>query len=167
MADERTIRVPVGIAGVDLADGERSVAADEAPPLAPNADLAVIGKRTSRIDGRLKVTGAARYTSDVRLQGMLFARAVRSPHPHARIKSIDVSAASRARGVRAVHVVDHLMGSAVLRDKSQEMPSQFPVVRYVGQPIAAVAAATQADADDAARLVKIEYEVLPFVVDVE
>ncbi len=167
MADERTIRVPVGIAGVDLADAERAVLADEPPPLPANADLSVVGKRTPRLDGRLKVTGAARYTSDVRLAGMLYARIVRSPHPHAKIKSIDVSAATRARGVRAVHVVDHLMGSAVLRDKSQEIPSPHPIVRYVGQPIAAVAALTQADADDAARLVKVDYEPLPFVVDVD
>ena len=70
-------------------------------------------------------------------------------------------------GVRAVHVLDHLRGAAVLRDPSQEEPSRWPVVRYAGQPIAAVAAVTQEAADEAARLVKVDYEVLPFVSDVE
>lgn len=166
-AEERRVRLPVGIAGVSLGEVERTLAPDEPPPLALNKDLAVIGKPTPRLDGRLKVTGAAVYTADVRLPGMLFARVVRSPHPHARVRAIDTSAAETAPGVRAVHVLDHLRGAAVLRDPSQEEPSPFPVVRYVGQPLAAVAATTQAAADEAALMVKVDYEVLPFVVDLE
>jgi xanthine dehydrogenase YagR molybdenum-binding subunit len=162
-----TIRVPSGIAGVDLGEVERTVPADEPPPLPPNDRLSVLGKPTPRLDGRAKVTGAARYTADVRLPGMLFARVVRSTLPHARIRSIDTSAAERAPGVRAVHVVDHLLGGAHLRDPKQEGPATYPVVRYVGQPILAVAAVSAAAADDAARLVRIDYEPLPFVVDVE
>jgi len=165
--EERVVRVPVGIPGVSLGTAERTLGPEEPPALAVNQDLVVIGKPTPRIDGRLKVTGAATYTADVRLPGMLYARVVRSPHPHARIRAIDTSAAERAPGVRAVHVLDHLRGGAVLRDPAQEEPSRYPVVRYVGQPILALAAVTQEAADDAARQVSIDYEVLPFVVDLE
>ena len=165
--EERKARLPAGIVGALIGEVERVLGPDEPPPLPVNKDLAVIGKPTPRIDGRLKVTGAARYTSDVRLPGMLFARVVRSPHAHAHVRSIDTGAAERAMGVRAVHVLDHLRGVAVMRDPAQEEPSRYPVVRYVGQPILAIAADTQEAADAAARLVKIDYEVLPFVVDAD
>lgn len=168
--NQQKARLPTGIVhpgGSEVKETERGVPEGEAPPWPVNAQLSVVGKRTPRLDGPLKVTGAATYTADVRLPGMLHARVVRSPHPHARVRSIDVSAAERHPGVRAVHVLEHLRGSAVLRDPSKELPSRYPVVRYAGQPIAAVAAVTQADADEAARLVKIDYEPLPFVVDMD
>src|SRR5262249_8147658 len=122
--EERKARLPAGISGAQIGEVERVLGLEEPPPLPMNKDLAVIGKPAPRIDGRLKVTGAAKYTADVRLPGMLFARAVRSPHPHARIRSIDTSEAERALGVRAVHVLDHLRGVAVLRDPAQEEPSR-------------------------------------------
>jgi xanthine dehydrogenase YagR molybdenum-binding subunit len=162
-----TVKLPSGIAGDSLGEVERAIAPDEPPPLPTNDKLASIGKPTPRLDGRLKVTGAAKYPSDIRLPGMLFGRIVRSTKPHARIRAVDTSAAERAPGVRAVVVVEHLIGSAVVRDPSKELASSFPAVRYVGQPIAAVAAATQAQADEAARLVRVDYEPLPFVVDLE
>ena len=167
MADDVTVKLPFGIAGDGLREVERTIPADEPPPLPPTTRSRPSASPRPALDGRLKVTGAATYTTDVRLPGMLFARIVRSTLPHARIRAIDTSAAERAPGVRAVQLVDHLLGGAELRDPKQETPSSFPVVRYVGQPIAAVAAATQAAADEAARLVRIEYEPLPFVVDVE
>jgi aerobic-type carbon monoxide dehydrogenase small subunit (CoxS/CutS family) len=79
--------------------------AGEPPPWPANEKLRVVGKATPRLDGRLKVTGAARYTADVRLPGMLFARRVVSPYPHARVKSIDVAAGARLPGVKVVDVV--------------------------------------------------------------
>ena len=167
MAEDRKERLPAGIVGATMGDVERTLGADEPPALPVNAELSVIGKRIPRVDGRAKVTGAARYTADVRLPGMLYGRIVRSPHPHARVRAIDTSAAERHPAVRAVHVLEHLLGSAKLRDPAKESPSRFPIVRYVGQPIAAVAAATEADAEEAARLIKIDYEPLPFVVDVD
>lgn len=163
----RAVRLPAGIVGVKMEEVERQIPLDEPPPLPLNAQLTVVGKRTPRVDGRLKVTGAARYTADVRLPGMLFARLVCSPHPHARIRSIDTSAAERYAGVRAVHVLDRVLGNAQLRDKSKELPAKYPIVRFAGQPIAAIAATTQAAADEAARLVKVDYELLPFVVDAD
>ncbi len=163
----RTVKLPAGIEGTQMTEVERQIPVDEPPVLPVNAELGVIGKRTPRIDGRLKVTGAARYTADVRLPGMLFARIVTSPHPHARVRSVDTSAAERHPGVRAVHVLDRILGNAQLRDKSKELPAKYPIVRFAGQPVAAVAAITQADADEAARLIKIDYEPLPFVVDAD
>lgn len=172
MADEKR-RLPVGIVSPDprvpgeLTQVERSVPSDEPPAWPVNARLSVVGKPTPRLDGRAKVTGAARYTADIRLPGMLYGRMVRSEHAHARIRSIDTSAAERHPGVRAVHVLDHLLGSAELTDPSKEVKSRYPVVRYAGQPIAAVAAGSPAEADEAARLVKVVYEPLPFVVDLD
>ncbi|HEY0385856.1 MAG TPA: molybdopterin cofactor-binding domain-containing protein, partial [Pyrinomonadaceae bacterium] len=163
----RTERLPSGIVGARMTEVEREIPIDEPPPLPLNAKLSVIGRRTPRVDGRLKVTGAARYTADVRLPGMLYARLITSPHPHARIRSIDTSAAERHPSVRAVHVLDRVLGNAELRDKTKELPGKYPIVRFAGQPIAAVAATSQSDADEAARLVRVDYEVLPFVVDLE
>jgi len=154
-----------GIAGEELLETDIAIPAAEPPPLAINEKLAVVGKPTPRLDGRLKVTGAARYSADVRLPGMLFARIVVSPVPHARVRSVDTTAAEKVTGVRAVHVLERVLGSAEVRDKSKELASSYPIVRYAGQPVAAVAATSQAAADEAARLVKVDYEPLPFVVD--
>lgn len=163
----RTEQLPSGIVGATMTEVERDVPFDEPPPLPLNAKLSVIGKPTPRIDGRLKVTGAARYTADVRLPGMLYACLVTSPHPHARVRSIDTSAAERHPAVRAVHVLDRVLGNAELRDKSKELPAKYPIVRFAGQPLAAIAATTMRDAEEAARLVRVDYETLPFVVDLE
>jgi len=146
---------PSGIVGVKLATVERDVPAGEPAPLPPNAELAVIGKRVPRLDGRAKVTGAARYTVDVRLPGMLFARVLRSPYAHARVLSVDVSAAERHPGVRAVHVL------------SESGSRELQTVRYIGAAIAAVAAITRGAAEEALSLIKVDYEVLPFVVDMD
>jgi xanthine dehydrogenase YagR molybdenum-binding subunit len=161
----RNVKLPAGIVGAKMTEVERAIPLDEPPPLGLNKELSAIGKPTPRLDGRLKVTGKARYTADVRLPGMLFAQVVTSRYPHARIRSIDTSQAERAPGVRAVYVLERVLGNAQLRDKSKELPAKYPIVRFAGQPIAAVAASTQAEADDAARLFKVEYEPLPFVVD--
>jgi xanthine dehydrogenase YagR molybdenum-binding subunit len=136
------------------------------PPAWPTSDkLKVVGKSQPRVDGRLKVTGQARYTADVRLPGMLFARRVVSPHPHARVKAIDTSAAERLPGVKAVHLVERNEG-AKLRNPPK-VAEKYPLVRYAGQAVAGVAATTQAIADEAAALVKVTYEPLPFVVELD
>src|SRR5258706_14208075 len=98
---KQVLILPSGIVGDSMQTVVRTLeGSDEAPALPANAELSVVGKPTPRLDGRLKVTGAAKYTSDVRLPGMLYGRVLRSPHPHAKIKSIDTSAAERAPGVR-------------------------------------------------------------------
>lgn len=159
-------RFAVGIAGPigQMREEGRTIGADEPPPLAPNSELKVVGKPTTRIDGKLKVTGAAKYTADVKLPGMLYAWLVTSPYAHAKIKSIDTSEAEKHPGVKAIHVLDKLVGVAQMKGEQQE---KFPVVRFAGQPIAGVAATSRKAAEEAARLVKVEYETLPFVVDVD
>jgi xanthine dehydrogenase YagR molybdenum-binding subunit len=114
----------------------------------PPAKTPLISQRVERVDGPAKVSGTARYTYDINRPGMLWARAVRSPHPHAKIVAIDFSAAKKAPGVRAV---------LAWRDPGAE-------VMYQGDVVAAVAADSEDHARDAARLVKVTYETLPFSV---
>lgn len=158
MANDTSTRgetFPVGINSVGLAQLTRQVPVDEPPALAPNAALAVIGKPTPRQDGRAKVTGATRYTVDIKLPGMLHGRILRSPLPHARIRSIEMSAAARLPGVRAV--------LAIVRPDD----SAAAVVRYVGAPVAAVAAVSIDVAEQALRLIRVDYQALPFVTDID
>ena len=162
---KRTETLRVGIAGEQVKTVQKEIPANEPPPLAPNDDLSVIGRPTKRWDGKAKVTGAARYTADIRQPGMLYGKMVNASVPHAKVLSIDTTAAERYPGVRAVYVVTHIDGSAELRDKSKEIPSQYPIVRYAGQPIAAVAAVSPQIASDAAKLVKVQYQQFPFVID--
>jgi xanthine dehydrogenase YagR molybdenum-binding subunit len=154
-----------GIPQNGLQHKEREVAQDEPPPLPANAELKYIGKPTERYDGPAKAMGKGKYTADVNLPGMLYARLVDATIPHGRIVSIDTSVAEKVPGVRAVHVIEHVYGVAQLRDPNQETPSRYPMVRYAGQPIAGVAAVSQQIANDAAALVKVQYDTMPFVVD--
>ena len=84
-----------GIPQNGLTSKERQVALDEAPPLAQNAELTYIGKPTVRYDGPAKAMGKGRYTADVNLPGMLYARMVDATVPHGRIVSIDTAAAEK------------------------------------------------------------------------
>jgi xanthine dehydrogenase YagR molybdenum-binding subunit len=111
----------------------------------------LIGARVSRVDGPAKTTGRARFTADVTRVGMLYARIVRSPHAHARIKLIDLSAAQKAPGVRAVLPI-MTAGQKVM---------------FAGDEVVAIAAATERQADDASRLVQIVWDVLPHLATVE
>lgn len=156
-----------GIVGDRLERTRRNVPLDEPPPLPENAKLSAIGQSIPRLDAMQKVTGRARYTFDVQLPGMLHARRIVSTVPHARIKSIDTSAAERAPGVRAVHVVERVLLQARLRDPKLDSSSHYPIVRYAGQLIAGIAAETPQLAEAAARLVKVEYESLPHVSTIE
>jgi len=135
----------------------------------------VVGTRPIRPDGMDKVTGRAIYANDVRLPNMLYGKFLRSPHAHARILSIDTSAAEKLPGVTAVctradfgEVADKIqdMGedSANLRELRDNIIAHDKVL-YHGHPIAAVAATSSNIAEEAAALIKIEYEVLPPVMD--
>jgi xanthine dehydrogenase YagR molybdenum-binding subunit len=147
--NRRTEKFPFGIASVGLDEIERRIPAGEPPPLPPNDALQVIGKPVRRQDARAKVTGAVRFTVDIKLRGLLHARILRSPLPHARVQAIDTEAIERQPGVHAVLVI----------------ASSDTILRYVGAPVAAVAATTQAAADAALRLIRVNYAPLPFVVD--
>jgi CO/xanthine dehydrogenase Mo-binding subunit len=118
-----------------------------------------------RVEGRDKVTGAARYAADVARPGMLHAAFVTSPYPHARIVSVDVSAARARPGVRAV-----LTGADTKPARCGRRLQDWPVlcwdrVLFIGDRVAAIAADTPQIAEEAARLVEVEYEELPAVLD--
>jgi xanthine dehydrogenase YagR molybdenum-binding subunit len=153
--------------GDGLKEVTRRVPIDEPPPLPENAKLKSIGKPIPRLDAIQKVTGKARYTFDIQLPGMLWGRRVVSPWPHARVKSIDTSAAEKYPGVRAVHVLDRVLQTARLRDPKAEQGNRYPTVRYAGQPVAAVAAESPRAAEEAAKLVRVEYERLPHVTSLD
>ncbi len=131
---------------------------NQAPPADPKyywtPPHASIGTHVKRLDGPDKVTGRAKYTFDVSRPGMLYGRIVRSPYPHARIVSVDTSAAEKAPGVKAALVW-------------QPGGNPKKEVMFQGDEVAAVAADTEQHAIDAARLVKVEYEVLPAVIQVD
>lgn len=162
---KRTDEFVFGIPQNGLQKKQREVPLNEPPPLGPNADLTYIGKPTLRYDGPAKAMGRGKYTADVQLPGMLYARMVDANIPHGRIIAIDTTEAEKLPGVKAVHVIEHTFGIAELRDPKQEAPSRFPIVRYAGQPIAGIAATTPQIANDAAALVKVQYDSMPFVVD--
>ena len=146
---------PIGIAGAEMRQEPRRIPAGEPPALPVNAELAEIGRPRPRWNGRGKVTGATRYTVDVALPGMLFGRILRSPLPHARVRSIDLAAAQRRASVKAiVKAVD-------LGDPARA------VVRYIGQPVLAVAATSMGEAEEALKLIRVDYQPLPFVVDMD
>jgi CO/xanthine dehydrogenase Mo-binding subunit len=125
----------------------------------------MIGVPVSRIEGSKKVTGRTQFAADVDLPGMLWGKILRSPHPHARIRRIDASAAWSVPGVKAVvtgqDTPGHLMGK-VLRD----MPVLcWDRVRYIGDRVAAVAAETLEAAEAALLRIDVDYELLPAVFD--
>lgn len=108
----------------------------------------LIGKRTTRVDSPVKVSGRAKYTYDVKRPGMLFGKMVRSPYAHCKVVSVDTSAAEKMPGVKAVHVV-------------QGPGSQ---IHWAGDEVVAIAAVDERAAEDAARAVVVKYEKLPFLV---
>ncbi len=129
--------------------------------------MKTVGHPASRIDALQRVTGRAKYTADVHVPGMLYGRVLRSPHPHARIRRIDVSKALALAGVKAVLTHDNcdvVWGSGDTKNKRYLFNNP---VRFVGDAVAAVAAVDRHAAEDAMRLIDVDYEVLPFVLDPE
>ncbi|MGZ0220387.1 MAG: xanthine dehydrogenase family protein molybdopterin-binding subunit, partial [Acidimicrobiales bacterium] len=131
-----------------------------------------IGTRSIRPDGLDKVTGRARFSADLMLPGMLEGAVARSPHPHARILSIDTAAAEAMPGVRAVITGADLPDlrdadvDAGTRDRSLNVIARDCVL-YQGHPVAAVAATSRARARAAAAEIDVTYEVLPHVLTVD
>src|SRR6266540_558939 len=135
-----------------------------------------VGTRTIRPDGVDKVTGRARFGADFNLPGQLIGRVLRSPHPHARIVSIDVSKAAALPGVKAIVTRDDFADQSSEFVPAGEMMMNYKdVVRnvmarekalYEGHAVAAVAATSTAVARRALKLIDVQYEVLPHVIDV-
>ncbi len=161
----KKIKLPHGIPDYNLGEIVREVPNSEPPALPVNKKLKVIGKRIKRIDALAKVTGSAVFTADVQLPGMLYGKILRADVPHARIKSIDISAAEEHPGVFAVHIFEKRYEGANPKKNSPE--SGYPDVIYAGQPVVGVAAVSTDIAEDAINLIKVEYEPLDFVVDLD
>src|SRR5438445_379554 len=139
----------------------------------------MLGAKIHRREDPRLITGHGRFIDDMTRPGMAHMTVVRSPYAHAKIKSIDPSAAKKAPGVQAVYTFadfkDHIAGglpvSASFVAEKKQVPNQFPIahdeVVYQGEPVAVVLADTRYQAADAASLVQVEYEPLPAVMDIE
>ena len=127
-----------------------------------------IGESVGRPDGTLKVRGEFAYSSDLWADGMLWGTTLRSPHPYARIRSIDFAEALALRGVHAIQTHDDVPGR---KTYGLEVPDQpvlaIDVVRYQGEPVAIVAADHPETARRAAELIRVDYEVLEPLVDMD
>ena len=121
-----------------------------------------VGARLPFVDGVEKVTGTARYTADLPAEGALVGKILRSPHAHAELLEVDVSAARALPGVRAVITGDECdMPFGVIPIAQNEFPLAREKVRYIGDPIAAVAAVDEATADAALALIRLRVRELP------
>ena len=134
--------------------------APQAPPVDPkynwtSTPRTVVGTRVKRLDGPDKVSGRAKYTFDITRPGMLYGRIIRSPYPHAKVVSVDLSAAQSVKGFKTALLV---------RDPKDDKTN---VVMYQGDEVAAVVADTEEHAIDAARAVKVQYEPQPAVISVD
>jgi len=125
------------------------------------AEPRVLADSPHRIEGRDKVTGRARYSADIRLPGMLWVKILRSPFAHARIRRIRTEAALALRGVHAVLSSDNAP-DIPWYDRGRLFDR---TVRFAGDEVAAVAAESEQIAADALSLIQVEYEPLPFVLD--
>ena len=140
-------------------------------------DYKVVGTNPSkRPDATDKVTGKARYAADMSLPGQLIGKVLRSPHAHARILSIDTSKAEALSGVKAVVTREDFTDMPILhaaageiminfRDVTRTMMAREKVL-FDGHPLAAIAATSESIAKKALKLIKVDYEILPHVIDV-
>jgi 4-hydroxybenzoyl-CoA reductase subunit alpha len=137
-------------------------------PDAPHGEFHVVGKRVRKVDGIHKATGQAVYADDIALPGMLHAKTLRSPHPHALIRGIDVSAALALPGVHAVITgKDMPITYGVIPWTQDENALALDKVRFVGDEVAAVAAVDEDTANAALQLIKVDYEILEAFLDPE
>jgi CO/xanthine dehydrogenase Mo-binding subunit len=130
----------------------------------PGAKLKFIGQKETRIDGAERVAGQATFTSDIQLPGMLYGKILRSPHPHARIRKIETRRAEKLPGVwtvlsfRNIPEIPFHGGQTFIFDET---------LRYVGDEVACVIAEDEEICEDALKLIDVDYEILPFVIDPE
>ncbi len=126
-----------------------------------NVDFKVVGRAHAKVDGLAKATGAAVYADDIVLPGMLHAKTLRSPHAHAKIRRIDVSKARALKGVHAVITGDAMpIKYGVIPWTPDENALAVDKVRFIGDPVAAVAAIDEDTANAALKLIEVEYELL-------
>ena len=127
-----------------------------------------VGAPLPQVDAYAKVTGRALYADDIMLPRMLYGRLLRSPHPHARIVSIETSRALALPGVLAVITGEDLpQRFGILPSSQDEYALAIDKVRYVGDPVAAVAAIDPDILDEAIKLIHVEYELLPVLMTID
>lgn len=133
-------------------------------------EFKVIGKKVERVDAFERLVGEAKYASDIYLPGMLYVKILRSPHPHAKILKIDSARAQALPGVKAILTPEdvpeftiHKRGTPPFVPK----PILASTARYTGDEILAVAAVDEETAEDALDLIRVDYQILPFVLDPE
>ena len=131
-------------------------------PFAENDKLKYIGKEISRTDGYDKVSGTALYSFDINLPRMIQAKTLRCPYAHARIKSIDISKAEKLSGVQAILTKDN---SPEIKWYNETSKLFDETLRHEGDEVACVAAVTEKIALQALKLINVDYEILPHVVD--
>ena len=176
---KKKIKVPKVVNGVDTLV-EIEVDDEGGPAWGPNDRHTLLNGRQTRVDGPVKAAGAAQYTHDKRLPGMLYGRVLRSPHAHARVLAVDAAAARRIPGVKAVVATtdEETVRGANRASEEGEKKNRVDagdakparkevVVLFAGMPVAAVAATTPEIAEDALRAISVRYEVLPHVVRAE
>lgn len=147
----KKIKIHVGIEK-DLQEVTTRIPSDRPKPWDGKDQFNHIGKEVPRVDGKAKTSGGAKYTFDLQLPGMIHAKFLRSPYPAALVKRVDSSKAARHPGVKAILLA------------KPQVPFQ---VRYAGDEVLAVAANTLHQAEEALKLIEVEYEELPFVVDLD
>jgi 4-hydroxybenzoyl-CoA reductase alpha subunit len=136
--------------------------------MAPKTDYAVIGGTETKVDGLEKVTGRTRYADDVSFPNMLYGRFLRSPHAHARIKSIDLSKAEAMPGVHCILTGKEFpIPFGPLPISEDEYVLAIDKAIYVGEPVVAVAAIDEATADAACRAIVVDYEELESYMTLE
>ncbi|MEO6434754.1 MAG: xanthine dehydrogenase family protein molybdopterin-binding subunit [Tepidisphaeraceae bacterium] len=140
----RKIKVPRVVDGVET-EVEIEIDDSAGPNWGPNDAHRLLNKPLRRVDGPQKVSGTAKYTHDIRVPGMLYGRILRSPYARAKVKKLDLSAAEKVPGVKAV-----IEAGGDLH--------------FEGAPVAAVAAVSSEIAEDALRAIKVDFEILPHVV---
>jgi len=132
----------------------------------------IIGQSIPRVEGKDKVTGRLTYLGDLQISGMLHGKILRSGHAHAKIRGIDASRAAKLPGVVAVLTRDDVIGNPRYHSHYGPVLKDQPIValdrvRYVGDPVAAVAATGPEVAEEALELIEVDYEELPEVTDPE
>jgi len=131
-------------------------------------EFSVIGKRNLKYDWFAKLTGAARYTDDLKLPRMIYGRLLRSPYPHARILHIDASRAQALPGVFAVVTGNELpVQYGILPSSQDETALAIDKVRYMGEAVAGVAAIDEWTAEDACNLIEVIYEPLQPIMTID
>ncbi|MFN8454853.1 MAG: xanthine dehydrogenase family protein molybdopterin-binding subunit [Anaerolineae bacterium] len=138
------------------------------PGIPQKADeLRLVGKPVPVVDAIAKVTGQAKYANDISLPGQLYAKTLRSPYPHAKIASIDISKAKALPGVAAILTADDMPPTTLMRPLDYGPILNKDRVRLVGDAVAVIAAVDEDTARQALELIEVEYEPLPFVLDEE